>query len=63
MNDTERTATIESLAKMAARLAGRDPDEHVRMKFGPIIAFDDPIWRYPEFLERAEAAYTALTRV
>ena len=45
---------------MAARLAGRDPDEHVRLKLGEIIAFDDPVWRYPDFLARGEAAYEAL---
>ena len=34
---------VEQLARMAARLAGRDAD-----------------WRDPEFVRRAEAAYTIL---
>ncbi|MFL6845705.1 MAG: hypothetical protein ACJ8ER_12580 [Allosphingosinicella sp.] len=60
MDDAERSADIETLAKMAARLAGRDPDEYLKMKLGDVIAFDDYIWRYPDFLNRAEAAYAVL---
>ena len=45
---------------MAARLAGRDPDEHVRVTLGEEVAFNDAMWRYPDFLARAEAAYAVL---
>ncbi len=48
---------------MAARLAGRDPDEHLRMILGDVTAFDDVIWRYPDFLKRAESAYVLLKSV
>lgn len=48
------------LAKTAARLAGRDPDEYLKMTLGEVTAFDDYIWRYPDFLNRAEAAYALL---
>lgn len=62
MNDqTSRLADIEVLARMAARFAGRNPDEHVCLKLGEFIAFDGAMWRYPDFLARAEAAYDALT--
>lgn len=60
MTDAERMADIEVLARMAARLGGRDPDEHVRIRLGDVVAFDDVMWRYPDFLARAEAAYGAL---
>jgi hypothetical protein len=45
---------------MAARLAGRDPDERVSMKLGGTVVFEDVTWRYPDFLARAAAAYDAL---
>jgi len=45
---------------MAARLAGRDPDQYVHVSLGGGTAFDDVMWRYPDFLVRAEAAYEAL---
>ena len=45
---------------MAARLAGRDPDEHATLKVGGVVAFDGPLWRYPDFLTRAETAYEVL---
>jgi PAS domain S-box-containing protein len=58
-----RTADIETLARMAARIAGRDPDQHVRIKFGEVVAFDDLVWRYPDFLLRGEAAYRLLESI
>jgi len=61
MSDQQRPADIETLARMAARLAGRDPDEHLKIALGEIVAFDGLLWRYPDFLSRAEAAYHALT--
>lgn len=61
MDDQLRTEHVETLARMAAQLAGRDPDEHVRLKLADVIAFDDVMWRYPDFLARAEAAYDVLT--
>ena len=41
-------------------MAGRDPDEHVRIELGGVIAFEGLAWRYPDFLMRAEAAYASL---
>lgn len=61
MSDAQKFADIGVLARMAARLAGRDPDEHVRVKLGDVVPFDDVLWRYPDFLARADAAYRALT--
>ena len=61
MRDCNKSKDIEVLAKMAARLAGRDPDEHLRMELAEVVAFDDVLWRYPDFLTRAEAAYHVLT--
>ena len=60
MSEVDRVAWIEVLAKMAARIAGRDPDQHVCLRLGEFVAFDDLMWRYPDFLARAEAAYVAL---
>lgn len=57
---SEQSEDLEALARMAARLAGRDPDEHVTMALGGVIAFKGPLWRYPDFLVRAEAAYETL---
>jgi hypothetical protein len=55
-------ADIEILARMAARHAGRDPDERVEMTLAGEAIFNGLIWRYPDFLTRAEAAYEALTK-
>ena len=60
METVERQAQIEALARIAARLAGRDPDEYLKLVLGEVTAFDDYIWRYPDFLNRAEAAYAVL---
>jgi len=60
LEKVDRSADIETLARMAARLAGRDPDEYLKMTLGEVTAFDDYIWRYPDFLNRAEAAYALL---
>jgi hypothetical protein len=62
MSDEQRAADIETLARMAARLAGRDPDQYLRLKLADVVAFDDLMWRYPDFLTRAEAAYDLLGR-
>ena len=63
MIDPRKAEHIETLARLAARLAGRDPDEHVRLTLKDVVAFDDAMWRYPDFLARAEAAYAALSGV
>jgi hypothetical protein len=55
-----KDADIEMLACLAARLAGKDPDQHITIKMGELTAFDEPAWRYPDFLARAEAAYQVL---
>jgi hypothetical protein len=62
MSEGQRQADIETLARIAARLAGRDPDEHVRVKIADHVAFEGEIWRYPDFLRRAEDAYSLLLR-
>jgi hypothetical protein len=62
MDDTQKQADIETLARIAARLAGRDPDQHVTMKISNIFVFDDIMWRYPDFLLRAQGAYDLLAR-
>ena len=58
--DPLKDLDIEMLACLAARLAGQDPDRRTTIKFGNIVAFDDVLWRYPDFLARAEAAYQIL---
>jgi PAS domain S-box-containing protein len=58
--DNLRGKHLESLARMAAHLAGRNPDDHATIRFGDVVAFDDVMWRYPDFLARAEAAYRLL---
>ena len=58
--DDLREANMETLARMAAHLAGKNPDCHIAIKFGDVVAFDDVVWRYPDFLVRAEAAYRLL---
>ena len=58
--DDQRQADIETLARMAARLAGRDPDEHVVLQLAGVVAFDGLLWCYPDFMTRAEAAYAQL---
>jgi hypothetical protein len=60
--DELRIEAIEVLARLAARIAGRDPDDHATITLGDVIAFDDLMWRYPDFLARAEAAYRLLER-
>jgi PAS domain S-box-containing protein len=60
--DELRMAAIETLARLSARIAGRDPDEQATIKLGDMVAFDDLMWRYPDFLARAEAAYRLLER-
>jgi len=55
-----RMEGIEILARLAARMAGRDPAERATIKLGDVTAFDDLLWRYPDFLARAEAAYRLL---
>ena len=57
----QRGDDLRALARMAARLGGRDPDERIRIELADVVAFDGPTWRYPDFLRRAEAAYVALT--
>ena len=60
MSDPQTAADIETLARMAARLAGRNPDEHLKIELADARPFDDVMWRYHDFLKRAEAAYNAL---
>jgi hypothetical protein len=60
MNADEKFADVKLLARMAARLAGRDPDEPIIVQVGDVVAFNDVAWRYPDFVKRAEAAYKTL---
>jgi hypothetical protein len=60
MNEEQKFADLKTLARMAARLAGRGPDEQIVVKVGDSVAFDDVAWRYPDFVKRAEAAYKLL---
>ena len=57
-----KATDLETLAKMAARLAGRDPDEHLHLVLADEIIHSGPLWGYSDFLARAEAAYAALER-
>jgi hypothetical protein len=50
----------EHLAKMAAQLAGRHPDEKVTVSFAGYVVFNDHAWRYPDFVQRAERAFAEL---
>jgi hypothetical protein len=61
MRGPECQANLEVLARIAARAAGRDPDERVQVVLGDTVAFDDAVWRYDDFMLRAEAAYEVLT--
>ena len=56
MSEDQKFADIQALARMAARLAGRDPDERIQVKLGDVTAFNDVVWRYPDFLARAALA-------
>jgi len=60
MDEQQKFADLKTLARMATRLAGRDPDERLIVKVGETIAFEDFAWRYPDFTKRAEAAYKLL---
>ena len=60
--DELRMEAIEMLARLAARMAGRNPDDHATIKLGQVMIFDDLMWRYPDFLARAEAVYRLLER-
>jgi hypothetical protein len=57
MDEPQRQMDIKVLAMMAARLAGRDPEQLVKVE---VADFEGPIWRYPDLLERAEKAYALL---
>src|SRR3954468_8543930 len=41
MSDLDYSPDIEILARMAARLAGRDADQHVTIRIGDAVVFDD----------------------
>jgi hypothetical protein len=55
-----RSAGIEMLARLAALIAGKNPDKRIVIKYGDVVAFDDLAWRYPDFLVRAHAAFEIL---
>jgi len=49
MDPTDKFADLKTLARMVARLAGREPDEQVEICIGDTLVFSDVVWRYPEF--------------
>ena len=55
------TRLKDHLAKIAAQLAGRRPTEKVTISFDGAVAFNDYVWRYPDFIQRAERAYAELS--
>ena len=61
LDETGRLAAIECLARMAAEFAGRDPDAKVKIELAEKVVFDDEMWRYPAFIQRAQTALAALT--
>ena len=63
MDAQEKLSDLETLSRMAARLAGQDPDRHVTLKLSDVFVFDDVMWRYPDFLRLAEEAYIILKPV
>ena len=60
MDDQKKFADLKSLARMAARLAGRDPDERIEVRTGNTVIFTGVAWRHPDYLKRAESAYEYL---
>jgi len=60
MVDPHVTLAKEALARIAAQLAGREPDEWVRIELAGDVAFDDEVWRYDDFVQRAERAFLEL---
>lgn len=60
MKDEQKFTDLKTLAMMAARLAGRDPDQRVEIRIGGQLIFQDATWRYSDFLNRAKAAYELL---
>ena len=60
LRDDHEPRLIEVLARIAAQLAGRDPDEPVKIEYGGTTAFEAKMWLYPDFIERARKALAAL---
>ena len=60
MDEQQKFADVKTLAMMAARLAGRDPQEQVTIRIAGQLIFHGLVWRYPDFLHRAERAYEVL---
>jgi hypothetical protein len=54
-------AALETLAKMAARSAGYDPEHGLAGQAGGLSEFDGPAWQHPQFLALAETAHAILT--
>jgi hypothetical protein len=54
-------ASIEALAKMAARSAGYGPDNGLVDQSAELPGLDGPAWQHPKFITLAEAAYAILT--
>lgn len=60
MDEQQILADIEVLARMAVRLAGGHPDEHVKLQWGEDHVFEGPAWCHPDILSRAKQAYLML---
>jgi hypothetical protein len=54
-------AALETLAKIAARSAGYDPDRSLAAQTGDLSDIGGPAWQHPQFIAVAEAAYAILT--
>ena len=61
MNEQQKFADVKALAMMAARLAGRDPEQQIAVRIAGRLVFEGLVWRYPDFLQRAEKAYELLS--
>jgi hypothetical protein len=46
MDPNDKFADLKALARMATRLAGREPAEHVEIRIGDKLVFRDVVWRY-----------------
>lgn len=56
-----REELIEQLAKIAARLAGFDPEGDMREAVGGDTMFEGPTWRKPAFMDKAARALNVLS--
>jgi len=58
-----RAEVIEQLAKIAAKLAGQNPDCERIDRLGDEVVYRGPAWQHPTFMANAEAAFDMLRGV